>query len=307
MIDGAMRTAFVLALAIGALTREMPAQVPAAVKVTAQARAIQAGELVVLTIVTANPVESVRVRGFDRDIPSYREGPLTWRTLIGIDLEVTPGRHTISISAGPAKSGQVTQTLVVLSKKFTTRKLTVDDAFVNPPAEVMPRIQADTELLNRAWAAPSVERLWNGAFVRPVADAANSAFGSRSVFNGVSRNPHSGADFSSPAGTAIHAPNSGRVVIAKDLYFSGNTIVIDHGLGLFSLFAHLQTMDVQVGAAVSSGDVLGKVGATGRVTGPHLHWAVRLNGARVDPLSLLAVLGKPGKAPGLIISSQVRH
>lgn len=287
-----MRPTLALVVALGGVTIALSAQSTSAVKVTAQARAIQPGEVVVLTIVTSNPVESVRVRGFDRDLPSYREHPLTWRTLVGIDLDVAPGRHNVSVSAGAGKGDQVTYPLVVLAKKFTTRTLTVDNAFVNPPPEALPRIQADTELLNRTWAASSAERLWSGAFVRPVPDAANSAFGSRSVFNGESRNPHSGADFSSPAGTAIHAPNAGRVLVAKDLYFSGNTIVIDHGLGLFSLFAHLQAMDVAVGAVVSSGEVIGKVGATGRVTGPHLHWAVRLNGARVDPLSLLATLGK---------------
>ena len=93
------------------------------------------------------------------------------------------------------------------------------------------------------------------------------------------------------AGTPVKAPSAGRVVIAKDLYFSGNTVVIDHGLGVFSLLAHLSVIDVQPGASVKAGDVVGKVGATGRVTGPHLHWAVRLGGARVDPMSLLAVMG----------------
>jgi murein DD-endopeptidase MepM/ murein hydrolase activator NlpD len=125
-----------------------------------------------------------------------------------------------------------------------------------------------------------------------VADPANSAFGTRSVFNGKSRNAHSGADFLSPAGTPIHAPNSGRIVVARPLYFSGNTVIIDHGLGLFSMLAHLSVIDVREGDRVSTGQVVGKVGATGRVTGPHLHWTVRAADARVDPLSLLALLGK---------------
>jgi len=125
-----------------------------------------------------------------------------------------------------------------------------------------------------------------------VPDQANSIFGTRSIFNGVRRSPHSGTDFLSPAGTPIQAPNGGRVVLARNLYFTGNTLVIDHGLGLLSLFAHLSAFSVQEGDVVSTGQIVGNVGATGRVTGPHLHWAVRANGSRVDALSLLAVLGQ---------------
>ena len=120
-----------------------------------------------------------------------------------------------------------------------------------------------------------------------------SGFGTRSVFNGQPRSPHSGADFRSPEGTPIKAPNAGRIVVARNMYFSGNTVVIDHGLGCFSLLAHLSAFDVHEGESVSAGQLIGRVGATGRVTGPHLHWAVRIANARVDPLSVLALLGEP--------------
>jgi len=112
------------------------------------------------------------------------------------------------------------------------------------------------------------------------------------VFNGQPRNAHGGADFLSPAGTTILAPNAGRIAVARSLYFSGNTVVIDHGLGLFSTLAHLSAFDVHEGDRVTAGQRIGLVGATGRVTGPHLHWAVRASGARVDPLSVLALLGR---------------
>jgi len=128
-----------------------------------------------------------------------------------------------------------------------------------------------------------------------VPGAANSVFGTRSIYNGEPRSPHSGADFQGAPGTPVKAPNSGRVVLAGDLYFTGNTVVIDHGAGLFSLFAHLRAINVHEGDSVTTGAVLGELGATGRVTGPHLHWAVRITGARVDPLSLLALLGDSSK------------
>ena len=131
------------------------------------------------------------------------------------------------------------------------------------------------------------ERLWSGGFLRPVPGDSTSSFGRRSVFNGQPRSPHSGTDFRGAEGTRITAPNAGIVVLAADLYFSGNVVIIDHGWGLYSYFAHLSSIAVEDGIRVEQGDVVGDVGATGRVTGPHLHWTVRLNDARVDPLSLM--------------------
>jgi murein DD-endopeptidase MepM/ murein hydrolase activator NlpD len=126
-------------------------------------------------------------------------------------------------------------------------------------------------------------------FVRPVPDVATSRFGTRSIFNGELRRPHGGADFLSSEGAPVKSPNAGRAVAVRDLYFTGNTVIIDHGLGVFSLLAHLSATDVREGDLVSAGQVVGRVGATGRVTGPHLHWAFTVVGARVDPLSVLAL------------------
>jgi murein DD-endopeptidase MepM/ murein hydrolase activator NlpD len=162
---------------------------------------------------------------------------------------------------------------------------------------VLERINRENALLQHAYAGSEPARLWKGPFLRPVPQPANSAFGTRSVFNGEPRSPHAGTDFLSPAGTRIKAPNAGRVMIARELFFSGNTVVIDHGLGLFSLLAHLSRIDVHEGDLVERGALVGLVGATGRVTGPHLHWAVRAGDARVSALSLLALAGGPPAAP----------
>jgi len=251
-------------------------------------RALQPGEMVVLTIfgtTTAAP----HVRAFDRDLHPYSIGDGRWQVLVGLDLDVKPGPHDVRINEG---STHHTEVLQVQPKRFPTRRLTGDPNFVTPPPRAAERIEADARLLAATWASPAPTRLWNAPFTRPVKDAANSAFGTRSIFNGQPRNAHGGADFLSPAGTPIHAPNAGRVAIARDLYYSGNTVVLDHGLGLFSTFAHLSAFDVREGDLVERGQLLGRVGATGRVTGPHLHWAIRSDGARVDPLSLLAVLGE---------------
>jgi murein DD-endopeptidase MepM/ murein hydrolase activator NlpD len=272
---------------LAALLSALAALQGSAFAVTAAARSIQPGEIVVLTIAVPDPAAPVTVRAFDRDWTVFRDGRRT-RVLIGIDLAVTPGRYPVAIAAGAERT---TYWLVVKARAFATRRLTVDPDLVNPPAEALDRIARETRELERAWTESAEVNLWDGPFVRPVKEPANSAFGTRSFYNGQPRTPHGGADFASPEGTPIAAPNAGRVVLAGSRYFTGGTVVIDHGLGLFSLFAHLSSLDVKTGDTVKPGTIVGTVGATGRVTGPHLHWAVRANGTRVDPLSLLSVLG----------------
>jgi murein DD-endopeptidase MepM/ murein hydrolase activator NlpD len=262
----------------------------APLQVSVRSRSLQPGELVVLTIDTAERDTSMRVRAFDRDVAVFPTDDRTWRALIGIDLDVKPGTYPVALDGGSPPQ-HIVHDLVVARRVFPTRRLTVDEAFVTPPPSEADRIEREARLLDRVWSAPPGERRWTGPFVRPVPQPANSAFGTRSVFNGKPRNAHGGADFLSPSGTPVHAPNAGRVVVARSLYFSGNTVVIDHGVGLFSMLAHLSAIDVREGDLVAAGQLVGLVGATGRVTGPHLHWAVRANGARVDPLSLLALLG----------------
>src|SRR5262245_59217781 len=285
-----------MTIATALLTAALSAMPVEDVTVAASARSIQPGELVVLTVRTAKPAESITVKGLKTHLPPYAVTANTWRVLVGIDLAVKPGKHEVVIETKP--DGQkASYSLVVKARQFPTRTLKVDQAFVTPPPEVAERIERESKELNDVWASPAPEKLWQGTFIRPVPQPANSAFGSRSVFNGEPRSQHTGADFRSPSGTPIKAPNGGRVVIAGSRYFSGDTVVIDHGQGLFSLFAHLSETSVKVGDSVEKGQVIGEVGQSGRVTGPHLHWAVRLNGARIDPLSLLAVLSRLDRAP----------
>jgi murein DD-endopeptidase MepM/ murein hydrolase activator NlpD len=280
----------------------------AALTVTPAARSMQPGELVVLTIESAALIKDVRViafgaetRAFPIDNVDMPRAALArrWQALIGIDLDTAPGKYTVRVrasavaidTAAPNLPDGVIE-LVVKPKKFPTRRLSVNEAFVNPPKEAQARIAAESREQQAIWDAPAATRLWSSPFVRPVAARANSAFGTRSVFNGQSRNPHGGADFLSPAGTPVKAPNAGRVALAKSLYYSGNTVIIDHGLGVFSFLCHLSKINVAAGDVIAAGQIVGLVGATGRVTGPHLHWSLRVSGARVDPLALLALLGK---------------
>lgn len=262
-----------------------------------RARALQPGEVVVLTIDADTELSSVEVEAFGRvqraQAMTQPGGQAhTWIAFVGIDLDVEPGRHLVSIAATSASgTAKATHPLLVTAKKFAIRRLSVDPNFVNPPASEAARIARETAALNAAMlgtAGPNPAPML--AFSPPVPHQANSAFGARSVFNGEPRNSHSGADFLSPTGTPIKAPAPGKVVLADNLYFSGGTVVVDHGLGVVSLFAHMSKILASVGDDVAQGTVLGLVGATGRVTGPHLHWTTRVNGARVDPLSLIALL-----------------
>jgi hypothetical protein len=271
-----------------ALLLSTPAAAP--LRVTTDAATLQPGWVLLLTISGDAPVPALRARAFNRDLAPFQVDPRTWQVLIGIDLDVRPGTHPVDIDAGSPET-RVTYPLIVKPHRFPTRTLNVDPDLVNPPPQEMERITREAAQIRRLWDAPAGARLWNGPFVRPVPDAANSSFGTRSIYNGESRSPHGGTDFLSPSGRPIKAPNAGRVVLAGTLYFTGGTVVIDHGLGVLSLFAHLSKVGVREGDVVKTGDEIGEVGATGRVTGPHLHWAVRVSGARVDPLSLLLVLG----------------
>ena len=215
-----------------------------------------------------------------------------WNGLAGVNLDAVPGSIALAIQGTTASGVSATAkaSLLVERYRYETRRIQVDPKMVNPPESELARIKQETQAMADAFAILTPERLWRGAFDAPVPGAANSAFGRLTITNGKPTGRHQGADFRAASGTPVHAPNGGRVVLAQDLYFAGNTVIIDHGLGVFSLLAHLSRIDVQPGMVLSRGDVVGQSGATGRVTGPHLHWAVRFGEMTVDPLSLMSAV-----------------
>ena len=277
------------------LPGRVPAQGQAAaapIPIAVAARSMQPGELIVFTVGAAGDPAGVTVDLFGRRTTAFPLADGRWRAVVGIDLDQQPGPYAATIEVQlPGSRSRRTRAVVVKPKVFATRTLTVSPDFVNPPAAQQERIAADSAFLQQIFAASAATRLWTRSFTRPVPDPANSRFGTRSIFNGERRNPHGGADFASPLGRPVKAPNGGRVVAARELFFTGNVVIVDHGLGMFSLLAHLSRIDVKEGDAVQAGQVVGLVGATGRVTGPHLHWALTVAGARVDPLSALVLLG----------------
>lgn len=279
---GAALLAVAVALPLGA-------EIDDGLVVRQHARALAPGEVVALTVEAPAAVTAVDAVWRDRPVIFVRRSETSWHALIGIDVEEIPGPRSLRIVArrGGAADLAAVHAFMVEAKTWRTRRLRVAGRFVTPPDSAVPRIREETALLNALFKVARPQRSWSGGFVRPVDGVAVSGFGVRSVLNGQPRGPHNGADFAAGTGTPIHAPAAAVVVYAREFYFSGNTVILDHGLGLYSTMAHLSAFDVQEGARVDRGALLGKVGATGRVTGPHLHWAVRLLGARIDPESLL--------------------
>ena len=264
-------------------------------QVSHSARSLQPGEVVLVEIQSSEQVDQIVGRIFDQEVPfEVGEGlaPGHWWGLVGLDLEVSPGEYVLQLVAFQQGRpiGKAQHVLQVEKKDFPTRRLTLPKRFVNPPEEALGRIRRESLRISALFGDFAPERRWKGPFDRPTEGAPTSSFGKRSILNGQPRSPHTGTDFQAAKGTPVKAPNLGKVVLAADLYYSGNTIILDHGQGLYSYFGHLKDFKVSQNALVSKGTVIGSVGATGRVTGPHLHWSVRLRKARVDPLSLIVVL-----------------
>jgi len=213
-----------------------------------------------------------------------------WFALAGVDVEGPVGPSMLRISVRQGDSGAVSdlsRTVEIHAAHYKTGTLTVAPKFVEPGPEELKRIQRESELKAKVFAVSAGEPLWAGSFRAPVTAAATDSFGTRRMFNGKLASVHKGMDFRAAAGTVVRAGNSGVVVLARGLYYEGGCVVIDHGLGLYTLSMHLSRIDVSEGQHVAAGDRLGLSGATGRVTGPHLHWAVRWQGAYLDPAKLL--------------------
>jgi murein DD-endopeptidase MepM/ murein hydrolase activator NlpD len=213
-----------------------------------------------------------------------------WRALVGVDLEQTAGDFKFTVTAKSADGAAVSCGAGILVRvgKFPTERLKVAPNFVEPNPEQAAKAAEDQKKLRALYATVTPQKLWTGAFRIPLDGVKTGGnFGKRRVLNGKSNSPHSGVDLASPTGTPVHAAQSGRIVLAEALYFAGNTVLIDHGLGVYTLYGHFSEIDAKVGDEVKVGDVIGKVGATGRVTGPHLHWGLEVDHARVNAMEIV--------------------
>ena len=275
-----MRTRFRGLFAAALLVTIVDGAAAATPRVTVDPPAVAIGGLVVVR------AEAPAVAGrFDgRPIMFFPLGDAS-AALVGVDLDLRPGRYPIEVVG---RSGwKAEASLEVTERTFPEERLTVPKTYTEPDPATLRRIAREQKILAALWDESDHQRYWHGSFVRPTDGPAGSPFGLRRFFNGEPRSPHAGIDFRSPEGTPVAAANAGRVVLARELFFTGNTVVIDHGCGLFTLYVHLSKLAVKSGARVDKGQTIGEVGMTGRATGPHLHFAARVGEARIDPATLL--------------------
>jgi murein DD-endopeptidase MepM/ murein hydrolase activator NlpD len=279
----AVLAALITVLAAGAGATLIDAAGPA-VDVRTTRTSLPQGAVVDVTIRAAAPVERIGVRFAGRSWPVYPAGPDRWRTILGTDPTTKAGHQVLVVDTVDAAGRRATvrRTLTVTRVAFRSRRIAFDRdrrALLTPEA-------ADKErrLVAAALRALAPEQLWSGHLALPVDAKVSSPYGVLSIYHGVVRGFHGGVDFAATEGTPVRSAADGIVRLAGPLPLSGNAVLVDHGLGVVSAYLHLSLVAVGVGQHVEKGDVVGRVGASGLATGPHLHWGLRVNGVRVDPL-----------------------
>ncbi|PLX83112.1 MAG: M23 family peptidase [Desulfuromonas sp.] len=232
---------------------------------------------------------SLAVARFNGEIVFLRPTALGSQALLGVDLEAAPGEYPLVVAIADSRGKTEVRRLAlqVESAQLPEERLFLPPAQVSPRnPQVVERIARERQMLSDLFALQDTPAIWEG-FSLPVTDPLSSPFGLRRILNGKPRSPHSGVDFRSPRGTPVRAPSRGRTVLASDLFYTGRTVILDHGAGLFSLYGHLETVLCEPGQLLEGGQALGLVGSSGRSTGPHLHWGIKLRGNRIDPMALV--------------------
>lgn len=253
----------------------------AAPSITTSPAKVGPGDIMVVTVRDAEGQVSGAFNGhqvYFNEINGVR------KAVVPIDLALRPGKYPLSVATDGYTE---TRTVKVRKKKYPVQRLTLPEDLVTLSPENEARVSREAQLLSAIWPVES-ERIWSGSFTDPLpGKELGTPFGVRRIINKVPKSSHSGVDISADAGEPVLAPNDGVVVLIDDQFFSGNSVILDHGQGIYTMFFHLSKVEVQHGQTVMKGDVIARVGSTGRSTGPHLHWGVRMQGAKVDPLQLI--------------------
>ncbi len=209
-----------------------------------------------------------------------------WQGFLAVDLKERPGRYEATVSINPSLPEMKVE-VEILTQDYGIGRLTLPKHMVELDDETLQRVSKEQKNMNGLWEKPHPTPLWNGRFLRPVPGEIISPFGTGRIINGQPRSPHSGVDLRGQTGTPIKVINHGKVVLTDDYFFSGKSVVVDHGGEILSMYFHLEKILVHNGEIVEKGQVIGLVGSTGRASGPHLHWGIRLNGARIDPVKFI--------------------
>jgi murein DD-endopeptidase MepM/ murein hydrolase activator NlpD len=269
----------------------------AGIRMQLSAWELSQGGLLLVEVKSEKPLADLKGDWDGSSVPFWQEagGNGVQKGLVGVDLAKAPGEYELKVTGQTASGEKVVcrAMLEVKEGKFATEKLIVGKQFVEPSPEQIKRANEEGQKLRDIFDRVTPERLWDGKFHIPLDGVTTgSNFGKRRILNGNPGSPHTGADFPAATGTPVHAAQRGRVVLAEELFFAGNTVVVDHGLGIYTFYGHLSEIGVKVGDTLEVGAVLGKVGATGRVTGPHLHWGLTVERARINPLQIVKLLEK---------------
>jgi len=248
---------------------------PSGVSIAVSYRAFQPGEIVALTIDKEQGIKAAKISFLGKEYQMAEDSKgLRLIVFIGLDLSLQPGEYPVKIFLEDEGGlwQMFAKEIPVSAKQFPLIKLWVKQKYVTPPPEVTKRIEREAEILKTIYSIFTPQWWGHGEFIWPVSGKVTAQFGQRRVYNNQPRSSHSGLDIAAPAGTPVRASNSGQVVLADNLYFSGKTVIINHGLGVFTVYCHFSKIRIKRGEQVKKGEVIGDIGATGRVTGPHLHW-----------------------------------
>ncbi len=249
------------------------------------------GSVCLFTVDLKGAPEKVSAKWLGHEIVFTRGSGTTWYSLAGVAYEAKPGSYDFELEA-LMRDGRIVRAVhavTVHAANYKTSRLNVPQKYVTPDPETLKRIEAEKEIKHAAFAHANPSPEWTGNFVAPVPMEVSENYGTSRTFNGKLASVHRGTDYRAPSGTPVHASNAGEVILARELYYEGNCVIIDHGLGFMTLYMHLSKFDVKEGDKVEKGEIIALSGGTGRVTGPHLHLSVRWNGEYLDPAKLLAL------------------
>jgi len=242
---------------------------------------------VILINIKAGDGETPRITWMKKDVSLVLNPARSlWQGFLAADLNSKPGRYQVLVEM-PSSDVKEQFDIQVNDMDYGVRNLTLPKEKVELDAESLKRVKEETAVISALWSAQKPIPAWKGNFLMPVDGEIAGTFGKRSVINNLERSPHSGLDQKGETGELVRAINNGKVALVADHFFTGNSMFVDHGGGIISMYFHLDKILVKEGDTVDKGQTIGLVGATGRVTGPHLHWGVRVNGARVNPLTLI--------------------
>jgi murein DD-endopeptidase MepM/ murein hydrolase activator NlpD len=247
----------------------------------------------VVQILLTGPEKGSNIEGYWQGQPLefFKVEGREYKSLLGVDFRMTPGTYPLEVQVVATNNSPSTYRadVEIKEEKFGEQRLTLPQNMVTLDADTLKRVRKEAAKFRKLWSIHTPRRYWHGNFVRPVPGKLSTPFGLGRILNGEPRSPHSGVDLRAPLGEPVRAANHGRIVLVGDFFFHGKAVVIDHGWGLYTMYFHLSEVNVAEGDFVGKSYVIGLAGSTGRATGSHLHWGVRLGGARVDPFALMRV------------------